>query len=244
MFASAILSRVRIILQDTDSQRWSLPELLYWLNDAQRELVQFKPSALVDSQVIYLIKGTRQKLPNDAALLLGITRNIAGAESTGERIAGPTIRLTTRDMLDALPGDWHVSAGASRFRKQVQHYAYDKDEPRAFYVFPGNTGDGAVEALVSLRPTDLAVASGDNPSDIDSYDFPIALEDGYAPALVDYVCYRAYSKDAQYVGETQRAALHYQQFTNAIGTRAQIEASVSPNIDYGVKYAPAGASAG
>ena len=45
--AQSIVDRARHILQDTTSggTRWLDPELLKWLNDAQREIVLLKPNA-------------------------------------------------------------------------------------------------------------------------------------------------------------------------------------------------------
>ena len=42
---SDILSRVRDTLQDTTSVRWTDAELLRYLNDGQREVVNMKPDA-------------------------------------------------------------------------------------------------------------------------------------------------------------------------------------------------------
>jgi hypothetical protein len=41
--------------------------------------------------------------------------------------------------------------------------------------------------------------------------------------------YRAYSKDAEYGANEQRAASSFQTFNAAIGTKTQVDAAVTPN---------------
>lgn len=45
----------------------------------------------------------------------------------------------------------------------------------------------------------------------------ITLDDIYANALLDYILYRAYSKDADYAGNAQRAIAAYEAFLRSIG---------------------------
>jgi len=42
---ASILTKVSTILQDPSNIRWTADELILWLNDAQRELVLYKPNA-------------------------------------------------------------------------------------------------------------------------------------------------------------------------------------------------------
>ncbi|MCK7581011.1 MAG: hypothetical protein MZV65_38935 [Chromatiales bacterium] len=69
---------------------------------------------------------------------------------------------------------------------------------------------------------------------------PIKLDDIYANAILDYVLYRAYSKDAEYAANAQRAALHYQAFTNALGVKTQVDTNNDPRLPP-VRSQPAGA---
>jgi hypothetical protein len=59
----------------------------------------------------------------------------------------------------------------------------------------------------------------------------IALNDIYANVILDYVLYRAYSKDSDYAGNAQRAANHYTAFNNSLGNRVQVEQIATPNVD-------------
>lgn len=63
----------------------------------------------------------------------------------------------------------------------------------------------------------------------------ITLDDIYANALLDYILYRAYSKDADYAGNSQRAISAYTAFLRSIGKMDQKETMDNPYIrDRGV----------
>lgn len=226
--ASEVLDRARRLIQDETSVRWPLVELCMWLDDGQREIALQKPSAASANRVILVQKGTLQSLPDDALALLRIVRNIVSVEDSGLRNPGAVIRICSRDMLDAQNRNWHEDREV-RFSRSVKHYVYDEEDQRSFYVYPGNDGTGMVEAVLALDPATIETVRGKEPEDIDAYAVDLTLAGIYVNALVDYVCYRAFSKDAQYAGNTQRAALHYQQFANAIGIKFNQEALGSPN---------------
>ncbi|MED5545698.1 MAG: DUF6682 family protein [Pseudomonadota bacterium] len=239
MQASEILDRARRLIQDETSVRWPLVELCMWLNDGQREIALQKPSASSDNRVLELLEGTYQPLPADAITLLRVVRNIRSIDGD-KRTGGSTISVVARDMLDAQMTDWHDSR-AVRFRKDVRHVVFDEEDTRSFYVYPGNDGNGLIEAVICVEPAPI-VAQGDDPEELDAYAVATSLPAIYANALLDYVCYRAYAKDAQYVGNTNRAALHYQQFANSIGIKLNAEALNSPNLSAGIRATGTGAS--
>ncbi len=238
MLASEVMDRVRRLIQDETNVRWPLVELCVWINDAQREIVLQKPSALSASRVLDLEVGTWQRIPDDALELLRITRNITAVDGgSGARTGGRAVRIVARDVLDTQQPDWH-SGESVHFSATVKHYIYDEEDRRSFYVYPGNNGSGKVEAVLSIQPAVIAIEPGDEPEALESYEIDLSLPDIYINALTDYVCYRAYSKDATYAANMQRAAAHYQQFANSIGIKANQEAINSPNADAGIKAAP------
>jgi len=238
--ASEILDRARRLIQDETSVRWPLPELCMWLNDGQREIALQKPSASSDNRVLQLVEGTYQPLPADAITLLRVVRNVR--EMIGsKRVGGASISVVARAMLDATNPDWHDPL-RTRFKKDVRHVVFDEEDTRSFYVYPGNTGAGMVEAVICREPAAVAPRPGVDPEELAAYDVATALDGVYANALLDYVCYRAYAKDAQYVGNTNRAALHYQQFANSVGIKLNAEALNSPNLSAGIKATGTGAA--
>ena len=59
----------------------------------------------------------------------------------------------------------------------------------------------------------------------------LSVDDVYANAILDYVLYRSYQKDSEYAGNSQRAIMHYQGFTNSLGIKTQADIAVTPAPD-------------
>ena len=215
-----IITRVQDTLQDTTSVRWSEAELLRYINDAQREIVNFRPEASADHANVQLVAGTEQTIPDVGLRLIKVVRNMSttGGSATGKR----AIRLVSSDILNAQDPDWHDPAvtGQSAHSTVVKNYIFDEDDPRKFYVYPGVSGNAYVEIVFSRAPTDLANTSA-----------TIYVDDLYGNAIVDFVLYRAYMKDAEYASNTQRAGQHYQLFAASLGQGAQAQTLLDPNMD-------------
>jgi len=215
-----IITRVQDTLQDTTSVRWSEAELLRYINDAQREIVNLRPEASADHANVQLAAGTEQTIPDVGLRLIKVVRNMSttGSSATGKR----AIRLVSSDILNAQDPDWHDPAvtGQSAHGTIVKNYIFDEDDPRKFYVYPGISGNSYVEIVFSRTPTDLANTSA-----------TIYVDDIYGNAIVDFVLYRAYMKDAEYAANAQRAGSHYQLFTASLGQGGQAQSLLDPNID-------------
>lgn len=227
--ASEIMTRVEIIILDKTNVRWPLPELCMWVNDAQREVVLQKPSALSKNVALPLVEGTFQQVPDEYLGLLRIIRNLKSDPEVTPRIGGRAIRIVSREVLDTQTLDWH-SPDETPYQKSVKHFVYDEQDPKSFYVYPGNDGTGVVEAIMAGNPRPIVIAPGADPDSISSYAQPIDLSDIYANSILDFVLYRAYSKDANFAGNAERAALHYQQFANSLGIKVSMDVALSPNI--------------
>jgi hypothetical protein len=204
--AQSIVDRARHILQDTTSggTRWLDDELMKWLNDAQREIVLLKPNAFSSVEGLTLESGSRQDITAEGLLLLSVVRNVDGR----------AVRRVDRNILDSENPDWHETTAQS----SVEHYVFDEDAPTVFWVYPPNTGTGQVEVIVSKAPVDVAAIGS-----------VITLNDIYMNVILDYMLYRAYSKDTDYAGNTQRAGTHYSAFNNSLGVKLQGEQASSPN---------------
>ena len=215
-----LLSRIKDILQDTTSVRWPEAEILRYINDAQREIVNYKPESSAKTDNVQLVAGTKQALPSDGLRLIKVTRNMSDASggATGKR----AIRIVNVDILNTQEPDWNdpTVSGDAQHGTVVKHYIFDEDDPKNYYVYPGVNGNAYVEIVYSKTPTDLSSAS----SNLD-------IDDIYGNAVIDYVLFRAYQKDSEYAGNAQRAQTHYQLFLNCIGQGAQAQNLISPNND-------------
>lgn len=206
--AQSILDAAVIILQDKTGVRWPAGELLPWLNDGQRELVVHKPSAYSINEAVALVLGTRQRIPATGIQLLDVVCNISGGQ-----VRGDAVTLINREILDAQVRGWHRKDPVD----EVKHYVYKIDDPKTFYVYPPADGLGALEIVYSAAPPEVAAAQ------------VIAVDDIWKQALIDYVLYRAYSKDAEYAGNDGRAVKHFQAFMFAVTGRTNAELAKDPN---------------
>lgn len=215
----SVIDRVQTTLQDTTGVRWPVvSELVLWINDAQREIALLKPDASAKNTTITLVTGTKQDIPNDGNRLLRVVRNMSAASGgTGLR----SVRIVSREVLDAQTPDWHDPSvgGDAAHTSIIKHYVYDEANPRNFYVYPGVSGDAFLEIIYSANPA--TVGQGDN----------LDIPDIYANAVMNYVLYMAYMKDAEYAGNSQRAANHFQIFTSSVSGKGQLDAVTTPNLE-------------
>lgn len=209
--ASALLGKAQTILVDTTGIQWDLPELLGWLNDGQREVLIYKTNAYVVNKAVQLATGTKQGLPIDGIQLIDVTRNM-GLDGTHP---GRVVRIAMREVLDASLPNWHTARASAECR----HYMYNPLDPKHFYCYPPQptAGQGYVEMVYAATPPDVA-----------QLDNPISLDDIYQNPLIDYVLYRAYSKQTD-GGDAGLAASHYGAFTSALTGKTQGETIVNPN---------------
>jgi hypothetical protein len=215
----SVIDRVQTTLQDTTGVRWPVvSELVLWINDAQREIALLKPDSSAKNETVTLVTGTKQTIPSGGNRLLRAVRNMSAASNgTGKR----SVRLVSREVLDAQTPDWHdpTVGGDAAHTSVIKHYIYDEANPRNFYVYPGISGASYLEIIYSANPS--AVAQSDN----------LDIPDIYANAVMNYVLYMAYMKDAEYAGNSQRAANHYQIFTASVTGKGQVDAITTPNVD-------------
>jgi len=224
---SQIIGNVTTILQDTGAvRRWSDSELLGWLNLGQVQIVSAKPDSMAITTEMLLAAGvTKQQLPDGTAnyqdaigttlragiKLIDLVRNLG---STGIS-AGKAISIIDRKLLDQFNPDWHNMTPST----SIVHFMYDEKVPRVFYVTPAPHATTAVWVEFTYIAKPNVLTSGQN----------IELPDEYAPILMDYILFRAYSKESASQGFIQKALAYYASFKDALGNYTLIEHEVDPN---------------
>jgi hypothetical protein len=215
ILAQSIIRRVVETLQDNTSVRWPVNELVRYLNDGQREIVMYRPDAMVTNATVSLVAGSKQALPTNGAKLIEVVRNSSGR----------AVRMVNREILDAQSPQWHTITGVT----DILHFMYDPRDPKVFYVYPPAAATGASLSIVySALSTDVT-----EPADGALYTAvtgSINIPDIYGNVLQDYILYRAYSKDSEYAGNAQRAQGHYAAFANALGVEMKATVNFQPNV--------------
>ena len=208
---SDILTRAADIIQDQTNVRWPQDELLRYLNDARREIAVVRPDLYATTSTVTLVSGTKQALPTDGIRLIDVIRNMPGGS------AGAAIRIVEREILDAQKPSWHTETSST----VIKHFMYDERNPRVYYLYPPATASHQIELTYGQTPTDIAIGNISSTQ--------LTQEDVYTGAMVDYVCYRAFSKDSEYAGNAGRAQAHYGQFINSLGLGNKVSLGTSPN---------------
>ena len=222
--AKTIIDKASIQLIDLTNIRWTRAELLSWLNDGLRQIVTIQPSASSTTVSKQLAAGTRQYIPTDGWLLLSIYRNMGTNGTTPGRV----IRIVSREILDSFNPNWNTVTATA----EVRNYMYTDQDQLAFYVYPPNTGTQYIELNYSVQPVDLTLETQ-----------PIPIFDVFQSALVDYILYRACSKDAEYAPGVALSQSYMATFVAAIQGKNQSEITSNPTQSLGPSNPPVRGSA-
>ncbi|HHP0467301.1 TPA: DUF6682 family protein [Vibrio harveyi] len=212
-----VIKQVQILLQDESAVRWSRDELLSYLLDAQLAIVNRRPDANMKTTHITTNEGTHQELPTDGIRLMRVVRNVSGR----------AVREIPMQLLDDQIPDWHRTPVAPLVPSSfVELYCYDVTNPRVFYTYPYVAANVELEIIYSFVPN-MTVVIPDATWDSDST--TISVEDSYKNAIIDWILYRAYSKDADYSANSSRAQLHMQAFNLAVQSKTQADVAITPS---------------
>lgn len=200
----SLLHRIAALLNDEEYVRWEESELLEWLNDGQRVIARGPATdAYVVRDTITASAGTVQNLPDDGIRLIDVIKNVS---------SGRSILQADYAIADTLSSSWRkLPVG------EAQNYFYDERNPKQFEVYPPQSGDEQIEIIYNAQPGD-ATTNG-----------TIAIDDMYADALIDYVVYRALSKDTEDVSvDLRRADSFYKAFLVGAGFKDSTDALIEP----------------
>jgi hypothetical protein len=216
-----VISKAQTLLKDATGVRWPVLELQGWLNDAYREIVIFRPDSNAQTGTYACVSGPRQQITSAfaaATQLLDVVRNVASSA------AKSPVKLITRQTLDDMDRTWYGNTGVVT----IERYAFDPRLPREFLVYPPAAVGAQLEIIYSSVPAahTLTQAQLENSATAEV----IRIDDSFGNVLIDYVMYRAYSKDAEVSANAARAVAHYQAFQNGLGIKGQSEAAAQPGV--------------
>lgn len=220
MNVSGITEQVAEILQDETNVTWTEAQLIAWVNDAIRALVNVRPDASSTTAAIQLTANTTKQALSATGdqRLIRLTRNMGAAGAT----PGKAIVLVDMATMDAINPDWHTDTAGTR----VKEYMYNEERPKEFWVYPKPATAFYVEVIKSVLPT-AVTAVGD----------PLPVDDIYAPALIEWVCYRAFSRDSEETPNWVRAARHFTAFFNVLQVKMKSDMAINPKFREKVKEA-------
>lgn len=216
-----LISRARTLLQDTTSVRWALSELQLWLNDSYRETLNLRPDSNTLTGTFTCAAGPRQVLTTgfaNATRLVAVVRNVA---TTSNKYA---VHLIDRRVLDGQRRGWYTETPSV----SVEQYMFDARQPKEFMVYPPATTLAQLEVLYAQVPTPHTLTDEQLANSATAE--VIRIDDTFANAMLDYMLYRAYTKDSEQQGNAARAVAHFQAFQSSLGVSAQVNAASQPGV--------------
>lgn len=213
MLASDVVTSAATLLVDNAHRRWPRAELLGYLSEGRRHMMALRPDIYTAQVSMFTAAGADQTIPGSIYRLVSIDY-VSSNTSSPKR----AVRLGKTQHMDALDPGWrNATPGLPR------HYFYDERERNKFSLYPPPLVNMVVGATVIADPLPEFVAETTN----------LVPEGALAIALIDFVCYRAFTKDADAVGNSNRATAHYQQFAALLGASNRIADVVASDGDDG-----------
>jgi hypothetical protein len=192
--------QVAFILSDPGNLRWTPPEIDEWIDNAQAEIIAAQPELTARKLSVALPAGVHQSIPEAALQLLDILEN-----ETGE-----PVQMVSRELMDAQNPDWRKTRPAN----VIRHAMTDPLSPRDYMVWPPSDGTARLVLVCAVLPD-----SG-----------TLILDAIWTPAVLNYVLFRAWSKDAEFAGNANVAAAYYQAFLSQVAGEKQVKAPMNPNL--------------
>ena len=206
--SNEILLRVNTLLNDTSFTRWPKEELLDYLNDSQRAIVIRRPDAFtVDVDDFACVAGTKQTLPSDALRLIDIPHN-----TVGRAIKGPF----NKAVLDDNYPTWYSGNAAT----EAELFIYYERNPKIFRLYPGVAANTEINVVYSKAPPAITMAEN-NANQV------ISLDDIYMNAMIEWIMYRCYMKDAEYAANPNKSNMHQSAFKTQLGEKVQADSAMA-----------------
>lgn len=220
--AQNLFNEARRIIHDEDSAnyRWSDAELIDYLNAGIRQIVVLLPEANTTETIedTGTSRVARQVLPTGGIKFIRVARNYADDGTTPQG----TVRFCEKDVLDTFDPDWEydstIKADGANF---FEHFCHDSREPKAYYLYPPPAADNKRYAAVySTVPTAVTAVGNTYP-----------LDDEYVNAAIQYIVYRALTKEARQTLPNQFRQDLWNNFLIALGLQrdATIEVGTEMN---------------
>jgi len=192
--------------------RWTRAQLATYLSYAIAEIAGFNPDEFTYTKEITLVPGSRQQLePPDELISLDSNANGTGitqADIELTRAFSPYECCAGEVVLDAQGNPVYV----------VKSYSIDQKSANTFYVDPP-VPEG-MNPVVTGQVSSLG--AGYN---LDMWEEPVAVDNKYIPAIIDYMQARAYEIDMESPLSARNSQIHFQRFYQMLGIKYKAEAA-------------------
>lgn len=198
-------------LQDPSFDDLSESQLVAWGNMGSAQIAAFVPSACTVIESVKLAAGPRQTIAASGMVFIRAIRNMGTDGNTpGQAI----IMVDNIEILNAFNMSWPTETQVAVIKEVVK----DPVVEGVFWTFPPADGSSYIEIERSDKPAPVIWDSAHAWETV-----KIGITNEYIGALLDYILYRAYSRDADYPGNIEKATLHKQAFDQALGLTVNTE---------------------
>ena len=211
--AAFLVESAASLLHDKEAMRWTSRDHVLALNMAQRELVRLRPDQKAVTSSVDLVEGFRQRIPDSAYAFIGVPNNASGRFR----------RISKIDelQLDSIDQDWRSRTKSA----EIVHFLHDLREPREFWVYPPAKAGTKVDLTIATQPADIALPpEGALPATVAGV---IDVPDVWAETLLNFMLFKAYSKDAEFGGNAGLSAGYLGLFNAAMGVQLQSTSQVA-----------------
>lgn len=213
----SVIDEVRRVIHDENTPfRWGDAELIDYINAGNRQTVTILPDANTIETIVDTLTSrvARQSLPAGGIKFIKVARNYADDGTTPQG----NVRFVEKDALDTFDPEWEYVSGKADGDNYFEHYCHDGREGAVYYLYPAPAADNKRLAVVhSAVPTTMTVV-GDT----------LPLADEFINAIVQYVIFRALTKESR---DTLPDAFQqdlWQNYLTALGLKKEAEKEVSP----------------
>lgn len=210
ILASDVIRMASEVAQDESNVLWTQPQALAWLNDAMRMTVYKDPDANVLVRSMQMSPGTKQEIAGN--MLYTVVRNMGANGQT----PGDAVRLVDRGIKDEFDPGWHAATAV----EGITEYMVDDRSKKFFYVSPPQPNPAPyIEVMESADPDEITAVTQQ-----------ITVDDTYVGVLVEWICYRFFSRDSEETSDMQRPAAHFERFFQLLGVKVDTEMATSPKL--------------
>jgi hypothetical protein len=236
-----LLHRVSMQLSDNAPQfkRWKEVELVHWLNDGQRVIAKYLPSAFSrvasirlapgSAQSIALVEAARVKpisgpgVDLQGRVLVDVHANM-GADGT---TPGGSIKQLPRDSMDRHIPRWRAAAPTGA----IEIFTYDARTPQVFHVYPQANATTWVELALLVNPADVPLPGSPGAYGSEGASAVVlSVDDMNSDDLANYILARAQMKEAEVAGNRELAAMYAQMFVSSINAQAKALTGSDPKL--------------
>jgi hypothetical protein len=212
-----LIDEVREIIHDTTATfRWADAELIDYCNAGIRQTITLLPEANATESVETITNNiARQVIPSGGIKFIKAARNYANDGTTPEGV----IRRVEKDSLDTYDPDWEfdtaIKADGSNF---FEHFMHDPREPKVYFLYPPQAAANKKVAIVYSSVPTAHTAVGDT----------FALDDEYLNGVIQYMIYRALTKESRQTIPTAYRQELWNNYLGALGLKVQADERVDP----------------